>query len=113
MNRAGEPRQRNFELELSGESVSPHAVTVEVTRQVERAFAGPAAPVHATFRGSVEVSFSPRVAGTAPVTGQLADVTLDFIPAEAERDEVARRRARQALRGFAGTLLVDRGGALV
>lgn len=114
LNRAGEPRQRNFELELSGESVSPHAVTVEVTRQVERAFAGSAAPVHATFHGSVEVSFSPRLSGTAPVTGQLADVTLDFIPAEAEPDEVARRRAEgKRFAEFAGTLLVDRGGALV
>jgi hypothetical protein len=114
LNRAGEPRQRNFELQLSGESVSPHAVTVEVTRQVERAFSGAAAPVHATFRGSVQVSFSPRVAGSAPVIGQLADVTLDVVPAEGDRNEVARRRAEgKRFAEFVGTLLVDRGGALV
>jgi hypothetical protein len=114
LNRAGEPRQRNFELRLSGQSVSPHAVTVEVSRQVERAFSGPASPAHATFHGSVEVSFSPRVAGTAPVTGQLADVTLDFVPAEGDREEVARRRAEgKRFAEFAGALLVDRGGALV
>jgi hypothetical protein len=114
LNRAGEPRQRKFELKLSGQSVSPHAVTVEVSRQVERAFAGPASPAHATFHGSVEVSFSPRVAGTAPVTGQLPDVTLDFVPAEGDRNEVGRRRAEgKRFAEFAGALLVDRGGALV
>lgn len=108
VSRAGQQRARHFELSLPGRSVSTHAVAVDVTRPVERTLTGTSPALHATFHGSIEVSFAPRVARTPPVAGVLPDVTLDFIPAEgdsasleAERDE-GRRFA-----DFAGVLLAD------
>ncbi|HEY3500688.1 MAG TPA: PDZ domain-containing protein [Polyangiaceae bacterium] len=114
VNRAGEPRTKGFELVLSGRSVSPHAVSVEITRNVERALAGIASPAHATFRGSVEVSFAPRVHGTPPVTGQLPEIELDFVPAEGERALAqARRDEGRRFAEFAGLLFVEGAGALL
>jgi hypothetical protein len=108
VNRAGEPRTTGFELVLSGQSVSPHAVTVEVTRSVERALGGVTKPSHATFRGSVEVSFAPRVAGTPPVTGHLPEVELDFVPAEGDHSlATARRDEGRRFIAFAGLLLLE------
>jgi hypothetical protein len=106
--RAGQPCSRHFELSLPGRSVSTHTVSVDVTRPVERAFTGVSAPSHATFHGSIEVSFAPRVAHTPPVTGALPDVTLDFIPAEGEAALVEARREEGAkFAEFVGILLAE------
>ncbi|HSU40960.1 MAG TPA: PDZ domain-containing protein [Polyangiaceae bacterium] len=108
VSRAGEPRARHFELSLPGRSVSTHAVSVDVTRPVERAFSGSTSPSHATFHGSIEVSFAPRVARTPPVTGVLPDVTLDFLPAEGDSATLEARREEGAkFAEFIGVLLAD------
>ena len=108
VSRAGEPRARHFELSLPGRSVSTHAVSVDVTRPVERAFSGTTSPSHATFHGSIEVSFAPRVARTPPVTGVLPDVTLDFLPAEGDSATLEARREEGAkFAEFIGVLLAD------
>ncbi len=108
VNRAGQPRSQHFELSLPGRSVSTHAVSVDVTRPVERAFSGTTAPSHATFHGSIEVSFAPRVARTPPVTGILPDVTLDFIPAEGDSATLETRRDEGAkFAEFIGVLLAE------
>ena len=108
VSRAGEPRAHHFELSLPGRSVSTHAVSVDVTRPVERAFSGSTSPSHATFHGSIEVSFAPRVARTPPVTGVLPDVTLDFLPAEGDSATFEARREEGAkFAEFIGVLLAD------
>lgn len=112
--RAGEPPIKGFELVLGGQSSSPHAVNAEVTRSVERALGGVVTPMHATFRGSVEVSFAPRVPGSPPVTGQLPEVELDFVPAEGDRALVQARRAEgERFVEFAGLLLLEGASGLV
>jgi hypothetical protein len=114
VRRPGERKRAGFELTLSGTSASTRSVTLPITRQVERAMTGVEGARHATFHGSIEVSFRPRVAGTPPVTGELADVVLDFVPAEedaalaAAREEKGRRFA-----SFAGLLLERRDGRIV
>jgi NADH:ubiquinone oxidoreductase subunit H len=108
VSRAGQPRARRFELSLPGRSVSTHSVSVDVTRPVERALTGSTAPEHATFHGSIEVSFAPRVARTPPVTGVLPDVTLDFIPAEGDSATLEARHDEGAkFAEFVGILLGD------
>jgi hypothetical protein len=108
VSRAGQPRARHFELSLPGRSVATHTVSVDVTRPVERALTGSTAPSHATFHGSIEVSFAPRVARTPPVTGVLPDVTLDFIPAEGDSATLEARRDDGAkFAEFIGVLLAE------
>jgi len=82
--RPGQVPVRAFRVSLPGRSVSTHSVAVDVTRPLARTFSGTTDPTHATFHGSIEVSFAPRVAGTPPVSGVLADTRLDFIPAEGD-----------------------------
>jgi NADH:ubiquinone oxidoreductase subunit H len=113
VSRAGQPVVRHFELSVPGRSASTHAVAVDVTRPVNRSFTGTSLPTHATFHGSIEISFAPRVARTPPVTGTLPDVTLDFIPAEGDSATLAARRDEgERFAEFAGVLLADNHAAL-
>jgi len=112
--RAGSAPSRKFQVSLPGRSVSTHTVAVDVTRPVERAFSGTTDPLHASFHGSIEVSFAPRVAGTPPVTGVLPDVRLDFIPAEGNAASVeARREDGLRFADFVGVLLDESGAPFV
>jgi hypothetical protein len=114
VRRPGATGRTAFELTLPGKSASTHAVTVPITRQVERAMTGTEGARHATFRGSIEVSFRPRVAGTPPVTGELAEAVLDFVPAEEDATLAAAREEKgRAFAAFAGLLLERRDGVLV
>jgi hypothetical protein len=111
VRRPGEPKRAGVELSLSGTSASTRSVTVPITRQVERAITGAERAPHATFHGSIEVSFRPRVAGTPPVTGELADVVLDFVPAEEDAALASAREEKgRAFASYAGLLLERRGG---
>ncbi len=108
VSRPGHARTRGFELSLPGRSIGAHAVAVDVTRPVERKLTGSSDAAHATFHGSIEVSFPPRVARTPPVTGVLPDVTLDFIPAEGDASALAAREEEgKKFAQFAGLLLVE------
>lgn len=108
VSRAGQPRAGHFDLSLPGRSISTHAIAVDVTRPVERTFTGTSPALHATFHGSIEVSFAPRVAHTPPVAGVLPDVTLDFIPAEGDSASLeAEHEEGQRFAEFAGVLLAD------
>jgi NADH:ubiquinone oxidoreductase subunit H len=112
--RPGQPLAQSFQVSLPGRSVSTHSVAIDVTRPFERTFSGTLDPVHATFHGSVEVSFAPRVAGTPPVTGVLPDVRLDFVPAEGERAAgEARALEGQRFAEFVGVLLPETGALVV
>jgi NADH:ubiquinone oxidoreductase subunit H len=112
--RPGQPPSRAFRVSVPGRSVSTHAVAIDVTRPFARTFSGTTDPTHATFHGSIEVSFAPRVAGTPPVTGVLADTSLDFMTAEGDlasleaRGEDARKFAE-----FIGVLPSDSGSVTV
>ena len=99
---------RDFQVSVPGRSASTHSVAVDVTRPFERTFSGTTEPVHATFHGSIEVSFAPRLAGTPPVTGVLPDVRLDFIPAEGDlATSETRRDDGLKFAAFIGVLLPD------
>lgn len=114
VRRPGEPKRGALELTLAGTSASTHSVTVPITREVERVMTGADGARHATFHGSIEVSFRPRVAGTPPVTGELADVTLDFIPAEEDATLAAAREEKgRAFASYAGLLLERQGHRFV
>ncbi len=106
VQRPGEHPLNRFELSLKGLSASSHRVTVTVTRETLRAVTGGANGAHATFHGALGVSFRPRVSGTPPVTGQLSEVVLDFIPAEEEESvAVARTETGRRFAEYAGLLL--------
>ena len=108
--RPGLPAVRGFQVSVPGRAVSTHAVAIDVTRPFERTFSGTTDPVHATFHGSVEVSFAPRLSGTPPVTGVLPDVRLDFIPAEGElAASETRRDEGLKFAAFIGVLLPEAG----
>ena len=108
--RPGQAPVRAFRVSIPGRSVSTHSVAVDVTRPFARTFSGTTDPVHATFHGSIEVSFAPRVAGTPPVTGVLPEARLDFMTAEGDvaaleaRGEDARKFA-----AFIGVLPAETG----
>lgn len=114
VTRPGQPPLRAFRVSVPGRSVSTHAVAIDVTRPFARTFSGTTDPTHATFHGSIEVSFAPRVAGTPPVNGVLADASLDFMTAEGDlasleaRGEDARKFAE-----FIGVLPSDSGALSV
>jgi hypothetical protein len=108
--RAGLAPVRSFQVTVPGRSASTHTVAIDVTRPFERTFSGTTEPVHATFHGSIEISFAPRLAGTPPVTGVLPDVRLDFIPAEGSAAaSEARREQGLKFASFIGVLLPDSG----
>ncbi|HVR20648.1 MAG TPA: hypothetical protein VMS65_13150 [Polyangiaceae bacterium] len=103
--RPGRPPERGFELVLPARSSSPHTVAAEVTRDVERAFAGVGGE-HTTFRGNVEAAFFPQSAGMPPVTGALSAAVIDVVPlgdapSETESAEVQR------FAEFSGVLFAD------
>jgi membrane-associated protease RseP (regulator of RpoE activity) len=111
VRRPGASGRSGFELTLQGKSASTHSVTVPITRKVEQAMTGAEGAGHATFRGSIEVSFRPRVSGTPPVTGELAEAVLDFVPAEEDAALAAAREEKgRAFAAFAGLLLERREG---
>lgn len=108
--RPGQAPLKTFRVSLPGRSVSTHSVAIDVTRPLARTFSGTTDPVHATFHGSIEVSFTPRVAGTPPVTGVLADTRLDFIPAEGDLAALeARSEDGRKFSEFIGVLPAESG----
>jgi hypothetical protein len=79
--RAGEPVERDVEIVSRTTSGSPRSLSVSMTETLRQSFTGPDERAqHTTFRGNVEVSFTPKQAGSAPVVGVLADVVLDVEP---------------------------------
>ncbi|MGC4065660.1 MAG: PDZ domain-containing protein [Polyangiaceae bacterium] len=79
--RAGEPVERDVEIVARTTSGSPRSLSVSMTEALRQSFTGPDERArHTTFRGDVEVSFTPKQAGSAPVVGVLSDVVLDVEP---------------------------------
>jgi NADH:ubiquinone oxidoreductase subunit H len=89
--------ERDVEIVARTTTSSPRSLSVVMTEQLRTAFVGTGdAAKHTTFRGEVEVSFTPKKTGSAPITGTLSDVVLDIeAPLVSEmlqrqRDEDAR-----------------------
>lgn len=79
--RAGSKPLKDQEIVARTTSLSPRSLSLAVSDQLRAAFTGQADEAHhTTFRGDIEVSFAPKKAGSAPVTGTLSDVVLDVEP---------------------------------
>lgn len=76
--RAGSKVEQNVEIVARTTSTSPRSLSLVMTEALRKAFTGAEDDAkHTTFRGDVEVSFTPKKAGSAPVLGILPDVMLD------------------------------------
>jgi hypothetical protein len=78
--RAGEPPLQDVELSTPAQLVSPHALDVVVDAQLVEALCGSGPLRHTTFRGDVEVAFSPRTSQGSVVSGRLDGVVVDLTP---------------------------------
>jgi NADH-quinone oxidoreductase subunit H len=105
--RAGSKVEKDQEIVARTTSLSPRSLTLAVSDPLRAAFTGQADEArHTTFRGDIEVSFAPKKAGSAPVTGVLPDVVLDVEP-ELVSPLLQRQRdaAADAALGFLGLQL--------
>lgn len=91
--RAGEVPRPSTSVSADAEQVAPHALELPITAELAGKLCGAGTPRHATFRGDVEVSFSPQSASGLPVMGRLDGVVIDFVPALRDDAEL------KALRG--------------
>ncbi len=83
---------------LRAASTSRNRIAFDVTEELQRELCGSGRDAgHTTFRGELQVAFSPREAGAPPITGRLHDVVLDLTsplvepPVRAERVEAGQR----------------------
>lgn len=95
VRRAGEVPRTDVVVSAEAEQVAPHALELPIDAELAAKLCGGASARHGTFRGDVEVSFSPQSASGLPVVGRLDGVVIDFVPVE--RDEASD--AKRALRG--------------
>ncbi len=105
--RPASPVERDVEIVARTTTSSPRSLSVSMTEALRTAFTGSSdAAKHTTFRGDIEVSFTPKKTGAAPVVGVLSDVVLDVAPPlvsetlQRQRDEDAA-----AALGFLGLTL--------
>lgn len=108
--RAGEAAER-VEISTFAESVSSRTLRFELDPRLEREFCGDT-PVHTTFRGSIEAAFAAKVPGAAPVTGELPEVVLDFLPQMSLDQVEARAREGARFAEFIGIVLQEDGRGL-
>ena len=79
--RAGSKVRRDVEIVARTSSSSPRSLSLSMTEELRQAFTGSEDDAkHTTFRGDVEVSFTPKKSGSAPVMGVISDVVLDVLP---------------------------------
>jgi hypothetical protein len=87
--RAGDAPRSDVTLTAPALLVAPHALEFTVTRELAAALCGAPAQRHSTFRGDVEVAFSPQTSAGTPVIGRLDGVVLDVMP-ELSAEEASR-----------------------
>jgi NADH:ubiquinone oxidoreductase subunit H len=80
VRRAGDAPREDVTLKTAAELVAPHALEFRVTSEFAAKVAGAPDARHATFRGDVEVAFSPQRASGTSVVGRLDGVVLDVTP---------------------------------
>ncbi len=90
--RAGEVPRASTSVTADAEQVAPHALELPISAELAAKLCGAGTPRHATFRGDVEVSFSPQTASGLPVIGRLDGVVIDFVPALRDDTELTALR---------------------
>jgi hypothetical protein len=87
--RAGDAPKGGVTLVTGAQLVAPHALEFPLTPQLAAKICGAPGERHSTFRGDVEVAFSPQTAAGTPVVGRLDGVVLDVMP-ETSAEEASR-----------------------
>lgn len=94
--RPGSRVAKDVEIVARTTTNSARSLSVSMTDELRAAFTGKGDDArHTTFRGTIEVSFSPKIASAAPIVGTLADVVLD-IDAPLISDALQRQRDSEA-----------------
>lgn len=79
--RPGQEPEKGVEIEAEGVSPNGNKIEVPVTEALLTQVCGKADVArHATFRGTVQVTFPAVTPGALPITGSIQDVSLDFRP---------------------------------
>lgn len=90
--RSGEAPRSVTSVSSDAEQVAPHALELPISAELAAKLCGEGSPRHATFRGDVEVSFSPQTASGLPVLGRLDGVVIDFVPLVRDESALAALR---------------------
>lgn len=94
--RPGIQVERDVEIVARTTTSSARSLAVTMTEELRDAFTGKGEQArHTTFRGNLEVSFSPKKAGAPPIVGTLSDVVLD-IEAPLVSEALQRQREQDA-----------------
>lgn len=93
MRRAGELPRAAISVSAEAEQVAPHALELPINAELAAKLCGAPNARHATFRGDVEVSFSPQTASGLPVVGRLDGVVMDFVPSARDDSDLAALRS--------------------
>lgn len=101
-SRAGEPVTRGIEVSAEAHLLSPHALEVEVTRELAAAICDVADPRHTTLRADLELRFASFRGPHTTVSGRLEGVMLDVTPESVSESTLTMLR-KEGLR-FAGFL---------
>lgn len=94
--RPGSRVERGVEIVARTTTNSARSLSISITDDLRAAFTGQGDDAkHTTFRGLIEVSFSPKIASAAPIVGTLPDVVLD-VDAPLVSDALQRQRDAEA-----------------
>ncbi|HMA95338.1 MAG TPA: hypothetical protein VKP30_21765, partial [Polyangiaceae bacterium] len=105
--RPGNQVDRDVEIVARTTTSSARSLAVTMTEELRGAFTGKGEHAkHTTFRGNLEISFSPKKAGAPPIVGTLADVVLDIeAPLVSEALQSQREQDAEAALRFLGLTL--------
>lgn len=92
---------------------SQTTLRLQLTPELTRGFLGDRGAQHATFRGSLEVGFAPRIPGAPPITGTLKPVVLDVFAASGAAPQEASDASPSAVMERFGWVLARQPGSAV
>lgn len=94
--RPGSRVERGVEIVARTTTNSARSLSIAISEDLRAAFTGQGDDAkHTTFRGIIELSFSPKIASAAPIVGALPDVVLDMDPPLVS-DALQRQRDAEA-----------------
>jgi len=109
--RAGQSPGLDVEVVVRTQDTSKDTISFQVNDELERAFSGTGdSAAHASFQGTVTLSFAPGAGSLAPVSGTLRGVKLEVIPRtrSAQAASEQQKLAQQAV-SYLGLGLTDEG----